>query len=245
MRNRFIILTSLLILFGNIITLSVQYYLFKKGQLQLIDDRLESMATLLLRSDLSESDLDDVESAQNLVARLLEARPFNSFIRVYSHDLKLLYDIGPSLSTPHPTDKQPHWQTFEDPSGSSVRTVFLPLPKQPHGKLRYIQLGVIMDQALLASQNIGRTVILVGTVVFFTILISVTLLIRGLFSPFYSMSELIAELGENVGKQSFDFAARRTRLQQYMRFDEFNLVLDQLERLSRQIHFQFQNIKTW
>ncbi|MCX7977810.1 MAG: HAMP domain-containing histidine kinase [Bdellovibrionaceae bacterium] len=245
LKNKFILISTALFLAGYFIVAGVQYYLFRTQQIALIDDRLDPTAALLLKADLSEEDLEDVAFAENLIAKTVEAKPFNLFIRVYSDDLKLLYATGPDQGVPAPVHGQPARVTYDSSDGTSVRALFLPLPKDKTRKQRFIQVGILMDQALLASRHIGWLSVGVGVTVLVIWLLTVTVLLKTWLKPLEDLTRYIRELSEAIGRESFDVILRGVGPGYDQKTREFREILQELRQLSEKMSARLRHSKLW
>lgn len=245
LKNRFVFLIATLFLGSNIFLGAIQFYLFQREQWNLIDTRIETTATLLLKSDLSKDDLDDVEFSRSLIEGSIDSQPFNLFIRIFSDSFQLLYKTGESLSTPYPSKGSQHWNTYRDPSGSLIRTLSLPLPKQKSDRQRYLEVGVIVDNELIGTTHIKNIVTILILLFVIAAFLVTQILVRYFLNPLKLMSETIRDLSQAIGEKSFDVTMRGISLPKELHSEEFEILLHDIETLSTSIRYRLRDIRFW
>jgi signal transduction histidine kinase len=245
LKNRFVIFIATLFLIGNIILGVVQFYLFKSEQWNLIDNRIETTATLLLKSDLSKDDLDDVEFSRKLIENSIDSQPFNLFIRIYSEDFKILYQTGENLLTPNPQSTLQRWHTYHHLSGSLIRTLLLPLPKNKWDHQRYLQIGVILDNELMGINHIKNMIIVLIIFIVTVAFLLTQILVRSLLKPIQTMSEMIKDLSQSIGGQSFHITIKGISVPKNLYSQEFETLIQDLQTLSANIQYRFENTGFW
>lgn len=245
LKNKFILLIASLFIGSHIILGAIQFYLFQNEQWSLINNRIETTATLLLKSDLSKDDLDDVEFARTLIERSIDSQPFNLFIRIFSDSLQLLYQTGESFSAPFPKDANQRWTTYKHTNESVIRTLVLPLPRNRSDKQRYLEVGMVIDNDLIGTKHIKNIIIILIFIFVATALILTQILVRSFLTPLKVMSNIIKDLSRSIGERTFDVTKRGLAIPNNLHSREFEELILELESLSNAIRLRFKDTRFW
>lgn len=245
LKNKFVFLIAALFLSSHIVLGAIQYYLFKNEQWNLINDRIETTATLLLKSDLSKDDLDDFEYARTLIESSIDSQPFNLFIRIFSDSFQLLYQTGESFSAPFPVNTSQRWNTYQHTDDSVIRTLLLPLPKNKSDKQRYLEVGMIIDHDLIGTRHIKNVSILLIIIFVVTAFLLTQILVRSFLSPLKVMSEIVRDLSKSIGERTFDVTKRAISIPKNLHSEEFEELIADLETLSNTIRLRFNDTRFW
>ena len=181
-------IASLLALVIVFIFLSL-FYLFQKEQWDLIDQRIETTATLLLKSNLSQEDLNDLEKAHYFIQSTLGKRPFNLFIRIFTSEFGLLYSVGETLETPYPFSRDETWKTHQMSDGSQTRTLLVALPSSSkRSPERLLQVGLIVGDELLGMNHVQDLIIPVGIAICLLVYLITWFSARSFLNPLQDMT---------------------------------------------------------
>jgi len=245
LKNKFVFLIAALFLGSHILLGAIQFYLFKNEQWNLINNRIKTTATLLLKSDLSKDDLDDVEFARTLIESSIDSQPFNLFIRIFSDSFQLLYQTGESYSAPFPTNPSQRWNTYQHTNDSVLRTLVIPLPRNKSDKQRYLEVGMIIDNDLIGTRHIKNVSIVLIIISVVTAFLLTQILVRSFLSPLKIMSETIRDLSKSIGERTFDVTKRAISIPKNLYSEEFEELISDLETLSNTIRIRFNDTRFW
>ncbi len=176
MRRRFFFTTlaALLVTVGTVAT--VQSKFFRDEQSRLVDRRIEEMASALYSSDLSVSEIEDVEEANDIIADALGQERVDLVIVLYDKAGKPVYTNRNAALLGAAFHLGERWQTVER-GHHLIRLLSLRLPNTD----RTLQVGILMDRDLIRWRQINTRLVLyivlvIGLVVAVSYFLSVVLL---------------------------------------------------------------------
>ena len=84
MKRRFILTIGLILVAALGILGTTQFFLFRAEQDRLIDQRIESTASLLISSDITNAELKEFEEAEGIIQDVVGGEPLNQFVIIYN-----------------------------------------------------------------------------------------------------------------------------------------------------------------
>jgi signal transduction histidine kinase len=235
-----------------VLTLSIgavgilQFMLFRAEQWRLIDARIESMASLLISSDLSSAELREFEEAEDIILRQVGGESFNQFVIIYNRKGQEVYrsrNVGP-LPDVIPRDQQ--WQTIES-EGRLIRVLSLPLTAETHPseKHRMLQTGLVLDEDLLRWKSLSRQMIISGALVIALILLTTFLLTEALLKPVASLARYLRHLGTQIDAKQLVTGLPEAQLPVLSGKGEFVQLVNEVESLRHRIAGGLRNTQAW
>ena len=263
LKNRFVFQIATLFFIGLVIVSVTQYYFFRSEQWRLIDERIETTASLLLSSNLSKSDLADFESARVIVQEVIGSEPFNQFIRIFNHKYEIVYQSGGMISIPPHSDVNIKWQTITGESGSVVRLLTVPLKQNTRwGRNQsFLQVGLILNDELIRLGHLKRMVVVLVVVFFLTAMALTFLLVRTLLRPLDYMAQYLGRItigmsvrpndlistsgGKDLALGDLQEESLKQIERKFMYNDEFGRLMNQIHKLSERITESVQSTQRW
>jgi signal transduction histidine kinase len=172
----------------------LQYFLFRAEQFRLIDQQIESVASLLISSDLSRVELKEFEDAAKIIEDITEGERPNQFVIVYNRKGVQVYRSSSADYLPGNISLTPTWQTIEN-GGHFIRVLSVPLEKHKVGPVRMLQTGLILDEALVRWREVGRYVFMYSSLLLILILFSTFILSRTLLLPLTDLANYLRYMG--------------------------------------------------
>ncbi len=171
MRLRFFFTTlaALLITVGTVATIQSKF--FRDEQSRLVDRRIEEMASALYSSDLSVSEIEDVEEANDIIADALGQERVDLVIVLYDKQNRPVYSNRNAvlLGANFPVGER--WQMVER-GHHLVRILSLRLPNTD----RTLQVGLLMDRDLIRWRQLNTSLILyIALVILLVVIVSYSL----------------------------------------------------------------------
>ena len=206
MKRRFIITIAIVlaITVGGIGLL--QYFLFRAEQFRLIDQQIESVASLLASSDLTTIELKGFEDAADIIDDVTGGEHPNQFFLVYSRTGNLIYKSANADYLPDNIPLTPTWQTIEN-EGHYIRVLSIPLEKHrpgiafSGGHHRMLQTGIILDEALVRWREVGRYVFIYSSLIIVLILLSTIILSATLLTPLRQLAAYLRFMGSRFDEK--------------------------------------------
>lgn len=224
-----------------------EYQLFRIEQWRLIDERIETTASLLLSSDLNKSDLEDFESARLIVKDVVGSEPFNQFVRIYNKKHEIIYQSGGMIELPPHSDINSQWQTITGENGMVVRLLNVPLNRivKKSASQNILQVGLILNDELIRLSNLNRILIIFMIVVFIVVFIFTRVLVKSLLSPLEQMSVAINHMMVAISEGAPAVSLQKITTQIIPYNDEFSNLIQDIEKLGQQINMSVQKTNRW
>lgn len=247
MKNKFIIRIALLFFVATVSIGVFEYQLFRIEQWRLIDERIETTASLLLSSDLNKSDLEDFESARLIVKDVVGSEPFNQFVRIYNKRHEVIYQSGGMIELPPHSDINSQWQTITGENGTVVRLLNVPLNRivKKSTNQNILQVGLVLNDELIRLSNLKRILIIFMVVVFIVVFIFTRILVKSLLSPLKQMSLVINHMMVAISEGTGAVSLQKMTTQIIPFNDEFSNLIQDIEKLGQQINVSVQKTNRW
>lgn len=247
MKNKFIVRIALLFFVATVSIGVFQYHLFRIEQWRLIDERIETTASLLLSSDLSKSDLEDFESARLIVKDVVGSEPFNQFVRIYNKKNEIIYQSGGMIELPPQSDINSQWQTITGENGTVVRLLNVPLNRLAKKSANHtiLQVGLVLNDELIRLSNLKRILIIFMCFVFVVVFLFTRLLLKSLLAPLDQMSLAINHMMLAISEGTGSISLQKITTQIAPFNDEFSNLISDIEKLGQQINMSVLKTNRW
>jgi signal transduction histidine kinase len=226
----------------------LQFFLFRAEQWRLIDSRIESTASLLISSDLSNAELKEFEEAENIILEVVGGERFNQFVIIYNRKGEEVYRSRNSDELPAVIATNQKWQTIED-EGHLIRVLTLPLTAESHPSERHrvLQTGLILDEDLLRWKSISRHMIIYSVLIILLIILTTVSLASALLRPISGLAQYLRHLGTRIDQRSLvvgdighSFTSKIPSGS-----DEFGQLVNEVENLRQRIAGGLRNTQAW
>jgi signal transduction histidine kinase len=221
--------------------ISFQEVLFLNEQSRLIDSRIEATATVLLSSDLSLEDLNDVEEATYLIEELIGGESFNQFLILKDDKGREIYRSPGRAALPAVIESRERWQTLET-DRYQIRVLTVPVGR------RVLQAGLIRDISLMRWRTVTRGLIVFAAGAVLATLVLAFLLSRLIWTPVSRVSEQIERLihrTQSPLKSQPPEEIPKSLLRLAIQRDEFGVLVQRLIDLHKAIDSQGRELATW
>ena len=254
LKLRFFISIFLVLAFTVAAISGVHFWFFRGERLKLIDREIETSASILISSDLSMDQLEDLEQADDIVHDVFGDDRFNHVVMIYNRQGHVIYRSKNAEYLPERIPAASPWQTLEI-SDHYIRLLTLPWPN----RMLTLQVGRVLDSDLLRWR--ARSRILLGYTFAISLLIfgMTILLSRLLLAPLQSLSAYLKhlashfdlgilsvrdisrnEFGESVRNPLTDLWMPPDKLRFLVHNDEFSDLSAAVQTLAQKIQQSFQ-----
>ncbi len=216
----------------------LQFLFFRAEQFRLIDQRIESTASLLISSDLSNAELKEFEEAEDIIRDVVGGEKLNQFVIIYNRRGDIVYRSKNSYLLPDNLSVQERWQTIEG-EGHFIRVLTVPLtPQQTKAgeRRRTIQVGIILDEELLRWRSLGRHIVIYSILILILILLTTITLSQSLLTPLVKLAQYIRYLGSQFDEGQLAKTSPEQFLNMTVKPDSSNDEFGQLVEEARLLH---------
>lgn len=237
-----IIIFSVILVTVTGITL-LHFYFFRNERLRLIDRQIETSASILVSSDLSNVPLSDLEQTEDYFYETLGIYKSNRFILLRDLSGKILYSSRNAEWLPeNPPANGPKWQTlsFED---HRVRLLTLQMPKIN----RTLQIGMLLDHELLHWHQLDTQFFFYSGVLVLLILGSTFFLAHLLLRPLRNLAAYLEYLAGHfeTGVSDPIPSFKSPRWIPGSKPDEFDKLAVAVTRLADQVRVNTRIFRAW
>lgn len=237
MKVRFLI-TILLVVLVSVVSVSFVFsYFFNTERDQMINQQIETHASLLLSSGLSNAQLEDFEEAEGIITNVLGGSRINQVIVIYNRSGKVIYRNKNAALLKLEAPFLDTWTTLQI-DNHTVKLLTVPFP----AKKRVLQIGLVFNQTLDQWDVISQRVwVYIALILALTLVISVlltTLLVR----PFKKLAAYLKHLA-----QTFELDVTQNRKSPPMPFLKRagkRQTLDEFSQLTYSIYDLIEKLKS-
>jgi signal transduction histidine kinase len=229
----------------------LQYVLFRSEQYRLIDSRIESTATLLISSELSNSDIKDFEEAEQIISEVVGGEAFNQFFVVYKKTGEELYRSPNAEALPEKIPKNEKWQTIETETGHIIRVLTVPMGRLGKagkilGDSRTLQTGLILDEDLLRMKTLSRHVIVYSVMILALILMTTFWLAEALLRPLKGLAVYLRHMSTRLDVSAeISASTSEPPVPALNSDDEFGELMTETRRLRDLLGKGLKNTQAW
>jgi signal transduction histidine kinase len=206
---------------------------------------LQQNATLLADSDLSLSKKEFLNLGQEFINDVIGDDKVNMIVAIYSAHGNILYRNDNAYIFELPDKIDTHFSTWEDVEQKEYFIKYLTQKDQKNDRI--IKVGMILNQSLVRWKGLNQRIFVFVGIILSVITIISFFLTFLLFKPVQVLGELVnlmaekIETGEFLELQSwFHMLKSKTR-----RNDEFNYLLNSLDKLAKKINETQQLTQQW
>jgi signal transduction histidine kinase len=237
LRRKFFLIVFAFLLASILVVSTLQVLFFESERLRLVDQRLETIASSLIASGLSLGMIQNLESTDDLISDLLGEERVDHIINVYSLSGEVLAQNYTATEIPLVFNPDEVHQSYEV-GGQTVRVLNI-----KHGRL-LVQVGVIMNPAILNRLIVGNRRFVFFTLFVFTLLavaayFSSAVLFRPLRSLTRELGSMSAQLERKLGQplSGFVIGTELTGLSRGRRDsrDEFEMLCAEIESFLKKL----------
>lgn len=170
---------------------AVHFSFFQDERLRLIDYQIENSASILISSDFSADQLEDLENADDIIHEVFGDDRLNALVVIYNNVGRAVYKSQNARVLPPRISVNDQWQTVEY-QNHFIR--LLTLPWKNRGLI--LQVGLVLDDDLLRWKLAARHLISYTALIILLVFIVAVLLTRTLLKPMRALSEYLHFLSE-------------------------------------------------
>ena len=194
---------------------------------------LEQNFTLLAESDLSHSKKEFSSMGQEFVDEVIGDDKINMIVAIYSSSGNVLYKNDNAYIFELPDKIDPNFQTWENDEHNEYFIKYLTQKDEKNNRI--IKVGMLLNQSLVRWKGLNtRIYIFVAIILLVNTIISFFLTYL-LFRPVHELAETVNRMAERIERGEFLEQNSLFQIVKTRRNDEFNSLLNALEKLSRKI----------
>lgn len=193
MKRRFFLTIFLVLLLTVSIVTALHLYFLKVERLRLIDQQIETSASLVVSSDLTNMPLDDIEELEDFFHELLESRKINKIILIRDLNGKVLYSSKNADWLPDDFKQDVRWQTVTE-EGHTIRILSIEIPALK----KLLQIGMVLDSEIGLWRRLDAKYVLFSLFTALLILGVSVLLTSMLLTPLRRLSLYLNHLSTEV-----------------------------------------------
>ena len=172
----------------------IQYYFFRVERQRLIDQQIEGLASSLYSSELTTSQLDDLDEAEEVISDALGDDKITALITVYDTYGNILYRNRNAEFLNVPITPKAHWQTWKV-GDHNVRL----LNFRPGNSRLIMQVGLLLDTGQVRWRTLNVSVVFYLFVLLIVMLVGSTLLSAVLLRPLTTLATYLRHLADSIG----------------------------------------------
>ncbi len=198
LRNRFFILSSIVLFAITLITLWVHTSFLRKEKIFLIDQQVRNTALTLIDSELGDLRKLDIDKVERIISEELGETRIGKFFIIRNELGEAIFESSTAQLLPlDEIPQSPQWIDIDEGS-YFIRVLNLTLPRISG---RTLQVGVVLDSSLLTPDYFSK-----NSFIFFISITSIGLLIAWflsflLASPITKLSNEVIEIGHKASSQ--------------------------------------------
>jgi two-component system sensor histidine kinase QseC len=225
----------------------IHFYFFRTERFRLIDRQLEENAYILHSSELSQSQIDDIDEAEYYIGEALGIEASDLLIRIFSKRRGVIYSNygnknAEVLKTIQPLP-EPGFRT-EVVDGHTVRLLTIKLPDHK----RFLEVGLLLDRHMIHWRLLSYKVFFYIGLVVILLFVSTVLLLHLLLSPLRELGAYLRYLSTRVGEGEADTSSLPRALVPKVNraaSDEFQQLVVAVQGLTNRISESLKSVKTW
>jgi signal transduction histidine kinase len=215
---------------------TAQIFFYENERLELIDQRLETIASTLIATGLSLDMIEKIESTDDLINELLGEEKIDQIINVYNLKGKILVKNLTAAEVYIPFNRDSHWQNYET-GDRTIRILNI-----VHGKL-VVQIGVILNLSFKQWTAFNSRIGVFAGLVFCLLLLIAYFSSGVLFNPLKRLTKEVEEMSRQlehkmgqplsgfiVGPEWMKLSKGRTRSK-----DEFEILCAEIESFLKKL----------
>ena len=242
MKRRFIA-TSFAFTFPTVLIVTLLHFHYLRNErLRLIDRQIEAAASVVLSSNLTALDLEDIDEMDEYFHDLLGSLRANKILLLRDKNGRVVFQSRNAEWLPDNPPEVTSWQTIEA-EGHQIRIFGVVIPQI--GKT--LQIGMVLDEELsywrrLDSRFTGF--ILATSLMLFAVSWGLATL---LLKPLNDLTGYLAVLSNRIESEDFD-RGEMPELKTFVQTrgdDEFAKLLSEVNRYNRNVRQMFTKFRTW